>query len=95
MGANAFAHSSGIHQDGILKSARTYQIIAPETVGAAAHTFVLTARSGRHAVRHVLAKEGIFLDPEEFERLFQRFLALADTIKEVPAEKLAGLASSH
>jgi 2-isopropylmalate synthase len=91
VGTNAFAHSSGIHQDGILKSRHTYQIIAPEDVGATAHRFVLTARSGRHAVRHVLGQAGIELAPEPFEKLFGRFLALADRQKEVRPDELAAL----
>jgi 2-isopropylmalate synthase len=93
VGSNAFAHSSGIHQDGILKSKRNYQIIAPEEVGAAAHRFVLTARSGRHAVRHILGSEGIVLGAEEFESLFKRFIELADRQKEVSPRELAALAA--
>ena len=91
-GANAFAHSSGIHQDGILKSRRSYELIAPESVGATGHQLVLTARSGRHAVRHVLAMRGIELAPDDFEKFFQRFIQRADSVKEVPAEELCRLA---
>ncbi len=93
VGSNAFAHSSGIHQDGILKSKRNYQIIGPEDVGAAEHRLVLTARSGRHAVRHVLESRGIALGADEFESLFEKFLSLADRQKEVKPGELAALAA--
>ncbi len=93
VGANAFAHSSGIHQDGILKSRQNYQIISPEDVGAAEHRFVLTARSGRHAVRHILESRGFPLTDEEFESVFRRFIVLADRQKEVQPEELISLTS--
>ncbi|MBN1647238.1 MAG: 2-isopropylmalate synthase [Spirochaetales bacterium] len=91
VGANAFRHSSGIHQDGILKASNNYEIISPEMVGAMQHSFVLSARSGRHAVRHVLEQAGIVLPVADFETFFHRFLALADQKKEVGTAELLGL----
>ena len=93
VGQNAFRHSSGIHQDGILKSRENYEIISPEMVGAVPHEFILTARSGRHAVRHVLDRAGIGLTESDFELVFQKFLLKADTSKEVKLEELLGLVS--
>jgi len=93
VGANAFAHSSGIHQDGILKDRSTYEIIPPEAVGFPAHRFVLTPRSGRHAVRHRLQELGHELEPERFEELHRRFLEVADKKKIVTDEDLLALVS--
>jgi 2-isopropylmalate synthase len=83
-GDNAFAHSSGIHQDGLLKSRDAYEVIHPEDVGVDNMEMVLTARSGRHAVKDALLKIGFqeFL-PEDFEKVFAKFLELADIKKEV------------
>lgn len=83
-GDNAFAHSSGIHQDGLLKSRDAYEIVHPEDVGLDDMELVLTARSGRHAVKNALSKLG-FKDfsEEEFEGIFEGFLKLADSKKEV------------
>jgi len=88
VGANAFAHSSGIHQDGILKDRRTYEIMKPEDVGIKDHKLVLTARSGRAALRHQLIQVGFNLSEEQFERVYQRFLNVADRKKEVTSEDL-------
>ncbi|MFZ5969136.1 MAG: 2-isopropylmalate synthase [Bacillota bacterium] len=83
-GDNAFAHSSGIHQDGLLKSREVYEIICPEDVGVEDMEIVLTARSGRHAFKNAVEKFGYqFKEEDEFEQLFERFLQLADTKKEV------------
>ncbi|URN94400.1 MAG: 2-isopropylmalate synthase [Candidatus Pristimantibacillus lignocellulolyticus] len=83
-GDNAFAHSSGIHQDGLLKSRDAYEIISPSDVGLDDMELVLTARSGRHAVKSVLEKLGIMPDNEDdFEGVFTNFLEIADTKKEV------------
>lgn len=83
-GDNAFAHSSGIHQDGLLKDRNVYEIMDPRDVGAESMELVLTARSGRHAFRHAVEKLGFVTgDSEQFEALFQKFLALADLKKEV------------
>jgi 2-isopropylmalate synthase len=91
VGSNAFAHSSGIHQDGILKDRRTYEIMKPEDVGIKEHTMVLTARSGRAAVRHKLKELGFDLEKEMFERVFQRFIGVADRKKEITAKDLSSI----
>jgi 2-isopropylmalate synthase len=91
VGSNAFAHSSGIHQDGILKDRRTYEIMKPEDVGIKEHTMVLTARSGRAAVRHKLKELGFDLEKEVFERVFQRFINVADRKKEITAKDLSSI----
>lgn len=91
VGANAFAHSSGIHQDGVLKDRITYEIISPEEVGADRSAIILTARSGRHAVRHRLEELGYQLSDAIFEKVFQRFLAVADRKKEITDEDLESI----
>jgi 2-isopropylmalate synthase len=91
VGANAFAHSSGIHQDGVLKQRSTYEIIDPVDVGAGGTSIVLTARSGRHALRHRLEELGYVLPDAEFERVHTAFLELADKKKEVFDEDLEAL----
>jgi len=91
VGSNAFAHSSGIHQDGILKDRTTYEIIRPEDVGVAQHHLVLTARSGRHALKHRLEELGYQLSPEVFEKVHTRFLAVADRKKEISDEDLESI----
>jgi 2-isopropylmalate synthase len=91
VGANAFAHSSGIHQDGVLKNRDNYEIMQPEDVGAGATQIILTARSGRHAVRHRMEALGYTVTPEELERLHVRFLALADAKKQVFDDDLHAL----
>ncbi|MEK5057009.1 2-isopropylmalate synthase [Paenibacillus sp. FSL H7-0326] len=95
-GENAFAHSSGIHQDGLLKDKQVYEIMSPEEVGADSMELILTARSGRHAFKHAVQQLGF--DPgegEELEQLFQRFLELADARKEVYDHDLFYLVSEH
>ena len=83
-GDNAFAHSSGIHQDGLLKSRDAYEIVHPEDVGLEDMELILTARSGRHAVKNALEKLGFDdLSEQEFEGIFDGFLKLADAKKEV------------
>ncbi|WPP43157.1 2-isopropylmalate synthase [Paenibacillus hunanensis] len=83
-GENAFAHSSGIHQDGLLKDKNVYEIMSPEQVGAGEMELVLTARSGRHAFKNAMARLGYTAnDPEQLEVWFARFLELADRKKEV------------
>ena len=91
VGANAFAHSSGIHQDGVLKERSTYEIIDPVDVGAGGSAIVLTARSGRHALKHRLEELGYTLPEEEFERVHAAFLSLADKKKEIFDEDLEAL----
>ena len=88
VGANAFAHASGIHQDGVLKDRLNYEIMKPEDVGLADSRIVLTARSGRHAFRHRLKKLGITLPDAKADGAWQRFLEVADTKKEVTDEDL-------
>ncbi|MBI4594841.1 MAG: 2-isopropylmalate synthase [Candidatus Tectomicrobia bacterium] len=95
VGANAFAHSSGIHQDGILKDRSTYEIVRPEDVGVKEHSLILTARSGRHAVRHRLEQMGYQLSDAIFEQIFQGFLSLADKKKEVADADLESLVESE
>lgn len=91
VGANAFAHSSGIHQDGVLKERSTYEIIDPADVGVGGSSIVLTARSGRHALKHRLEELGFALAAQEFEPVYDAFLELADKKKEVYDEDLEAL----
>lgn len=95
VGANAFAHSSGIHQDGVLKKRDTYEIIDPEEVGAGQSQIVLTARSGHAALRHRLEELGYALEGEALEDVYQAFLNLADRKKEVYDEDLESLINEH
>src|SRR6266550_4588810 len=83
VGANAFSHSSGIHQDGFLKDAFTYEIINPEEVGAAESRIVLTARSGRSALAFRLQKIGYSFTRNDIDTLYEQFVQVADTKKEV------------
>lgn len=83
IGENAFAHSSGIHVDGVLKERTTYEIMAPEDVGMSQTQVVLTARTGRHGVRHRLEELGHTVTAEEMEQIYQRFLVVADKKREV------------
>jgi 2-isopropylmalate synthase len=80
VGRHAFTHSSGIHQDGILKAAENYQFVAPELVGKAGHDFVLTARSGRNAVIHVVRRRGHALADSERDQLYAEFVRFADKV---------------
>jgi 2-isopropylmalate synthase len=88
VGANAFAHSSGIHQDGVLKERTTYEIINPHDVGVPDSEIVLSARSGRAGLRHRLAELGYTLDEEQFEKVYRRFLEVADKKKTVDTRDL-------
>ena len=88
VGANAFAHSSGIHQDGVLKARNTFEIMEPKDVGLDDTEIVLTARSGRHALRHRIGELGYSLSKEELDEAYERFLVLADKKKEVFDEDL-------
>jgi len=78
VGANAFAHSSGIHQDGILKDPKTYEFVPPRAVGVAGHRFILTARSGRAALVHHAASLGIDVPSEDVDIVYREFLRVAD-----------------
>lgn len=93
VGANAYAHSSGIHQDGVLKERSTYEIIDPKLVGAEKSEIILTARSGRHGLKHRLAELGYNFTDERFEDLYGKFLTMADTKKEVNEDDLRELVS--
>lgn len=95
VGLNAFAHSSGIHQDGILKNKETYEIIDAELIGGKAAQMCLTARSGRHAVLDQLKKLGFSLDEKELNKLYEHFVNLADKKKEVYPEDLEALVLDH
>ena len=88
VGANAFAHESGIHQDGVLKNAMTYEIMNPEDVGIGRSNIVLGKHSGRHAVIERLKFLGYDLAGEELERFFKYFKALADAKKQIFDEDL-------
>lgn len=95
VGANAFAHSSGIHQDGVIKSRSTYEIIDPAEVGAGQSAIILSARSGRAALRHRLEALGFHIEGQAFEDLYNSFLDLADKKKEVYDEDLESLVGEH
>ncbi|MCW3092398.1 MAG: 2-isopropylmalate synthase [Ferruginibacter sp.] len=95
VGTNAFSHSSGIHQDGFLKDALTYEIIDPVEVGAEASKIVLTARSGRSALAHRLHKLGYNFDRNDIDILYQEFLLIADRKKEVLEDDLNHIAGAY
>ncbi|MEK6531850.1 MAG: 2-isopropylmalate synthase, partial [Deltaproteobacteria bacterium] len=92
VGDNAFAHESGIHQDGVLKEKTTYEIMRPESVGISRSRLVLGKHSGRHAFRTRLKELGFSMDDEVTNRAFERFKALADVKKEVFDEDIEALA---
>jgi 2-isopropylmalate synthase len=94
VGDNAFSHSSGIHQDGFLKEATTYEIIAPEEVGADTSKIVLTARSGRSALAYRFKNLGYGFDRNQVDELYEKFLKIADSKKEVEDADLKVLADS-
>jgi len=81
VGANAFAHSSGIHQDGFLKNRENYEIIKPEDVGFPSASIVLTARSGRHALKFHLERLGYKLDKAGLDVAYKLYLEMADANK--------------
>jgi 2-isopropylmalate synthase len=83
VGANAFAHSSGIHQDGVIKNRETYEIMNPEDVGVTESAIVLTARSGRAALAYRAKKIGYELTKVQLDSAYKAFLACADQQKEV------------
>ena len=100
VGRNAFAHSSGIHQDGVLKNVHTYEIMDPKDVGIDDNSIVLTARSGRAALKHRLHVNGVDLEEDKLDKVYEKFLILADQKKEVTdadALMLAGadMADTH
>jgi 2-isopropylmalate synthase len=81
VGANAFAHSSGIHQDGFLKHAENYEIMRPEDVGVNSSDIILTSRSGRAALRHRLQLLGFQFEKPDLDKIYTRFLLMADERK--------------
>ncbi len=91
IGANAFAHSSGIHVDGFLKNPLTYEIMRPEDVGSPKSEVVLTARTGRHGLKHRLTELGYKVSESELETIYQRFLDIADKKTKVFDEDIAAL----
>lgn len=95
VGANAFAHSSGIHQDGVIKNRENYEIIDPKEVGVDQSTIVLTARSGRAALNYRIKKLGIEIPAEENETVYEKYLELADRIKLVQDQDLKELLSQY
>ena len=95
VGSNAFSHSSGIHQDGFLKDALTYEIINPEEVGADSSRIVLTARSGRSALAYRFQKLGFQFDRNDVDVLYNEFLKVADSKKEVEDRDLDSLAKQY
>ncbi|MBR4367329.1 MAG: 2-isopropylmalate synthase [Bacteroidaceae bacterium] len=94
VGRNAFAHSSGIHQDGVLKNVQTYEIIDPKDVGIDDNAIVLTARSGRAALKHRLSVNGVDIDDEKLDNVYQEFLKLADKKKEITDDDILILAGA-
>jgi len=88
VGANAFAHSSGIHQDGVIKNRETYEIMDPHDVGVTESAIVLTARSGRAALAYRAKNVGYELDKLQLDKVYQEFLKLADTQKEINDEDI-------
>ncbi|MDR3252847.1 MAG: 2-isopropylmalate synthase [Tannerella sp.] len=88
VGRNAFAHSSGIHQDGVLKNVQTYEIIDPKEVGIDDNSIVLTARSGRAALKHRLQTLGVDLDQDKLDKAYGEFLKLADRKKDINNDDL-------
>lgn len=95
VGSNAFSHSSGIHQDGFLKDAQTYEIIAPEEVGADSSKIVLTARSGRSALAYRFQKLGFQFDRNDVDVLYNEFVKVADSKKEVEDADLVAMANRY
>ncbi len=91
VGDNAFAHESGIHQDGLLKEKTTYEIMRPESIGLQSTRLVLGKHSGRHAFRTRLKELGYDLSGENLDKAFERFKALADSKKEVFDEDLEAI----
>jgi 2-isopropylmalate synthase len=95
VGANAFAHEAGIHQDGVLKNRMTYEIMEPEVVGLSTNRLVLGKHSGRHAFRQKLATLGYELSETDLNRVFERFKELADKKKEILDEDIEVLVAEE
>lgn len=95
VGRNAFAHSSGIHQDGVLKNRESYEIIDPKDVGIDENAIVLTARSGRAALKHRLEILGVKLEKEAIDKVYEDFLKLADSKKDIKDDDILALVGSE
>ncbi|MFC3415773.1 2-isopropylmalate synthase [Algoriphagus hitonicola] len=95
VGRNAFAHSSGIHQDGVLKHRENYEIIDPKEVGVEESSIVLTARSGRAALKHHLDALGVELEGEELRKVYEEFLILADSKRDIGRKDLLELVGKY
>jgi 2-isopropylmalate synthase len=93
VGENAFAHEAGIHQDGVLKAAITYEIMTPQSIGRSSNELVLGKHSGRHAFRERLEELGFALEGDAFQEAFRRFKALADAKKTIFNEDLEAIAT--
>jgi 2-isopropylmalate synthase len=94
VGRNAFAHEAGIHQDGMLKDRRTYEIMRPEDVGAPQTALVLGKHSGRHAVQKRCEQLGLSLNRHQLDEIYRRMIALADDKKIIGEEDLKEIASA-
>jgi 2-isopropylmalate synthase len=94
VGRNAFAHEAGIHQDGMLKDRRTYEIMRPEDVGVPRTTLVLGKHSGRHAVQKRCEQFGLTLGRQDLDRVYRDMVALADTKKHISDEDLLAIAAA-
>ncbi|MGL6022439.1 MAG: 2-isopropylmalate synthase [Chitinophagaceae bacterium] len=95
VGKNAFAHSSGIHQDGVLKNIQNYEIMDPREIGLDNNAIVLTARSGRAALKHRLSTLGVELSQEALNKVYQDFLILADKKKDINDDNILILANAE
>lgn len=95
VGANAFAHEAGIHQDGVLKNRLTYEIMEPETIGLASNRLVLGKHSGRHAFQQKLNELGYDLTPDEVKHVFKKFKELSDKRKEIVTEDIEALVAEE
>ena len=93
VGDNVFLHESGIHQDGVLKMRETYEIMKPEDIGRSSETLVMGRHSGRHALKRKLESYGVFLEDEQFDKVFEKFTELADKKKEVYDDDILSIVS--
>lgn len=95
VGRNAFAHSSGIHQDGVLKNIQTYEIINPQDIGIDENSIVLTARSGRAALKYRLSTLGVTVSDAKLEEIYKKFLDLADRKKDIHDDDILVLSGAE
>ena len=93
VGRNAFAHEAGIHQDGMLKDRRTYEIMRPQDVGQPESTLVLGKHSGRHAVQKCLERFGLTLSRRDIDEVYRRMVALADVQKQISDDDVVEIAA--